>query len=195
MESLQPDVAVLGPHRRKILQDVFVGTTAERAIRLGSVPFIMANEVPSKSYARILLATDFSSCATDATRKVQELNLTEGKKTFLLHVYDTPAESLLYRASMTLEESKRYLAQERADAEREIAKFVRINGLTRVETVLKVLDTTYVDEILRCADEKDVDLIVIGSRSLNRLQKIMLSSVAEGLLRTSHLDVLAVPSH
>ena len=32
----QPDLLVIGPHRRQILRDVFLGTTAERTIRVGS---------------------------------------------------------------------------------------------------------------------------------------------------------------
>ena len=36
----QPDLLVIGPHRRPILRDVFLGTTAERTIRPAAGPMV-----------------------------------------------------------------------------------------------------------------------------------------------------------
>ena len=41
-----PDLLVVGPHRRQILRDAFVGTTAERTIRTASCPVLMVNGPP-----------------------------------------------------------------------------------------------------------------------------------------------------
>ncbi|WP_180901498.1 universal stress protein [Martelella soudanensis] len=32
-EEIAPDILVIGPHRRQVLKDIFLGTTAERTIR------------------------------------------------------------------------------------------------------------------------------------------------------------------
>ena len=41
-----PDLLVIGPHRRQIFRDVFIGTTAERTIRSARCPILMANAAP-----------------------------------------------------------------------------------------------------------------------------------------------------
>jgi nucleotide-binding universal stress UspA family protein len=46
-EDYDGDLVILGPHRRQILNDVFVGTTAEHTVRNSSLPVLMANAVPA----------------------------------------------------------------------------------------------------------------------------------------------------
>jgi len=48
-------------------------------------------------------------------------------------------------------------------------------------------------EILRIAKEKNIDLLVLGSIGKTGLEKIMLGSVAEKLVRRSTVPVMVVP--
>jgi nucleotide-binding universal stress UspA family protein len=43
-----------------------------------------------------------------------------------------------------------------------------------------------------CAEQKKVDLIVIGSRGLSGFKKLLLGSVASGVVTYSHCPVLVV---
>ncbi|MBW8319646.1 MAG: universal stress protein, partial [Rhizobium sp.] len=43
----RPDLLVIGPHRRQLFRDIFVGTTAERTIRNAPCPVLMVNATPA----------------------------------------------------------------------------------------------------------------------------------------------------
>lgn len=47
-----------------------------------------------------------------------------------------------------------------------------------------------VDEILRCAQQENCDLIIMGSHGKRGLEKILLGSVAERVLKNAHCPVL-----
>jgi nucleotide-binding universal stress UspA family protein len=49
-----------------------------------------------------------------------------------------------------------------------------------------------VDEILDVADEHHVDLIVVGTRELGFLDRLIAGSVSQGIARRAHCDVLIV---
>jgi nucleotide-binding universal stress UspA family protein len=62
----------------------------------------------------------------------------------------------------------------------------------RVETHLR--EGTPTDEILRLADEIDCDLIVIGTHGRTGLERVLMGSVAEAVMRRSRCPVLTVRS-
>lgn len=54
----------------------------------------------------------------------------------------------------------------------------------------KVLMGDVVDEILMCAKDEKCDLIIMGSHGKRGLEKILLGSVAERVLKNAHCPVL-----
>ena len=48
--------------------------------------------------------------------------------------------------------------------------------------------------VAACVAQAEADLLVIGTRGAGGLSRILLGSVAETLLRTLEIDVLAVPA-
>jgi nucleotide-binding universal stress UspA family protein len=49
--------------------------------------------------------------------------------------------------------------------------------------------------ILRIADEHEVDFIVVAIRKKGRLERALLGTTAERLVRDAHVPVLSVPTH
>jgi len=191
--EFKPDLLVVGPHRRQILKDVFSGTTGERTIRQGRWPVLVAAAVPAHSYRRALITTDFSDCSAKALTAAQELGFFEAMPVMIMHAYDAPAESLIYRASMTLEETKDYLMQGRARAENDMLKFLRDAGIESESRILKIVESSTAAAILDCAHERQIDLVVVGAHGRTAVEKMFLGSVTDGVLRQSDTDVLVVP--
>lgn len=73
-----PDLLVIGPHRRQILRDAFVGTTAERTIRAASCPVLMVNGPPVGHWRHMLQTTDLSETAERALKRFIGLGLGVG---------------------------------------------------------------------------------------------------------------------
>ena len=80
------------------------------------------------------------------------------------------------------------IAQEKVDKVRQKA----IENNVRVETALLVKYTKVVKEIVEYAVQMKIDMIVIGSRGMTGLNKMLLGSVANGVVTYSHCPVLVV---
>lgn len=60
----------------------------------------------------------------------------------------------------------------------------------KVKTDIIIGISSVVKEIIEYAEKNRVDMIVIGSRGLSGIKKMLLGSVADGVLRYSHCPVL-----
>jgi len=191
--ELLPDLLVLGPHRRQALRDVFVGTTAERAIRASVQPVLMANGVPAQAYRRVLVAVDLSDCSAVAVRCVAELGLDKHTAVFVTHVFDAPGTSVLAGASMTADQTRDYLAAEEGRAAEALATFLRDQSFVATRQITRHCDATTAMTILAIARETSADLVVVGTHGRSGVSKLLIGSVAEEVLRSADCDVLAAP--
>jgi nucleotide-binding universal stress UspA family protein len=60
----------------------------------------------------------------------------------------------------------------------------------KVKTDVVIGISSVVKEIIQYAEKNRVDMIVMGSRGLSGIKKMLLGSVADGVLRYSHCPVL-----
>jgi nucleotide-binding universal stress UspA family protein len=187
------DLLVIGPHRRQILQDVFIGTTAERTIRTSDRPVLMANAAPVGPYRQILIATDLSECSSSTLRAAKELELMDTAKASVLHVYDAPATGLMSRASLSEDQIKDYMINEEQRASLSLLAFLVENDLRSLPSVLKPALSPVEDVVLSAAHDISAELIILGSHGKTGLAKTLLGSVAEKLLRIADRDILVVP--
>jgi nucleotide-binding universal stress UspA family protein len=184
---------VIGPHRRRVLRDVFVGTTAERVLRAVSCPVLMANAPPVGAYRRALIATDLSETSEAAARALLTLGICGGCSLALLHVFEAPALDLAASPAIPGVARQAYLEDARAEALHHLQTFARSTGLDAAHLRLRRRHGTAAGEILSLAEEEQVDLVVVGTRGRSGAANIFLGSVAEAGLRGARTDVLAVP--
>jgi len=190
----RPDLLVVGPHRRKLLRDVFIGTTAERIIRNSEWPVLMANAPPVGPYRNVLLASDLSDGALMAARHFAALDLAPQARLSALHVFDAPALGLGMSHSMSRDQKDRYLEGMRDEAVMGMADFVRSLNIEAVEEMVRRETSSPAHDILAAAHEAGAGLVVVGSCGRNGIEKMVLGSVAEELLRVADVDVLVIPS-
>lgn len=192
-EELGPDLLVIGPHRRQVLRDVFIGTTAERTIRSVGCPVLMVNATPAGRYRHVLQTTDLSDGSRDALRRLPDLKIAKNVKTSLLYVFDSPALRLTFSGSIPKEEQAHYLDDEKRDASRNLAKFVVASGLEECRQITRHEASTAHHEILKSAAEEKADLIVLSTHGRSGVAKLLIGSVTEQVLKNSTVDVLAIP--
>lgn len=192
-DELKPDILVVGPYRRQILKDVFIGTTAERVIRASRRPILMASGVPAGFYRHVLIAVDFSDCSADAVRVAQDIELEKHVAISVVHIFDTPGAGLISRSAMTEEQVNDYLEEEQERASHEMAAFLSKLNLEPVQCILRRNETSIAAMIYAAAKKSSADLLVIGSHGRSGITKMLLGSVAGEVLRTVDLDVLVVP--
>lgn len=137
---------------------------------------------------RILLATDGSEPALEATRIAIELAEEHGAELLVAHVVrdvDVVPATVLQIGTVVAHKPAPHDLELLEDA----AARAREHGVD-VTTVLLRGET--VDELVSYASVRDVDLIVVGSRGLGAVAGALLGSVSQALLRESRRPVLIV---
>lgn len=141
-----------------------------------------------QKYTHILLATDFSENSDMIADRAKALADSFQAKLSLLHVVDNlPILDTAYGPDIPFD----------IDLTGELMKAAKIR-LTKVAEKLGVAASgQWLEfgspklEIVRAADENDVDLIVLGSHGRHGLA-LLLGSTANGVLHYAKCDVLAV---
>jgi nucleotide-binding universal stress UspA family protein len=138
------------------------------------------NSFPNK----ILLATDGSEDADLAARAASELSNRTASELHVIHVWhDVPSPHF----------HSFVRAQLRQEAEEVLQKQLeRIEQSGGTVTKAHLREGRTVDEILDLSEELDVGLLVVGSRGLGGVGRILLGSISGGLVHHSRRPFLVV---
>jgi nucleotide-binding universal stress UspA family protein len=191
--ELDVNLVVMGPYRRQVLREIFMGTTAERTIRRSRRPILMANAVPAQLYRRILVAADFSDSSVHALQTARSLGFFEDTEVILLHVFDTLAQDIMLRAAMTREQLMDHVAEEEAQAAHHMVEFIGKVQFKPSRRILRPVDESTAQTIKDCALAERVDLVVMGTQGQSGVGRLLLGSVAESVMQGAEMDVLAIP--
>ncbi len=135
---------------------------------------------------KILLAYDGSDHSERAVKIAQDLALKYGAAIRVVYAFH-PISRIM--GNPTLEEMmQRETAQGNEIAER-AASQLRAAGL---DPHIEILEGPPADAILRVADVRGIDLIVMGSRGLGDAAALFLGSVSHKVLQSAHCPVLVV---
>jgi nucleotide-binding universal stress UspA family protein len=142
---------------------------------------------------RILAPTDFSPASRAATRRAADLAADLGAALSLLHVLALPNEMIGIVPGATVGEE---LGNTRARAKRELVAMqveLERRGAGEVDVVVDEAGS-YVDAIVAHARTGRFDLIVMATHGRSAIGRLLLGSVAEGVLRGATCPVLMVPT-
>lgn len=193
-EKTSPDLLVIGPHRRQILRDAFVGTTAERTISAVHCPVLMANGPPVGPWRHVLMTTDLSEQAGNALTRFLAAGIAGDGMRSILYVFDAPALRLVMSDSTGKEGQRDYLEDLSRDARQELAQFIRRAGIGQAERIVRHAEATVAGEILRTAGEENADLIVVSTQGKGAIPRMVLGSVALQVLKDAQCDVIVMPA-
>ena len=146
--------------------------------------------------ARILLATDASKDAEKAALIASDIANSTGSELHVLHVGNTKDFHVSPGAEQSFSPRTVSLGEVREEAENRLGqavKQVEEAGGTIAQAHLRLGDPD--DEILRFCDEQGgFGLIVMGSRGLTRIKRVVMGSVSESVVRHAHCPVLVARS-
>jgi len=141
---------------------------------------------------QILLATDGSDEATLATQAATELSRETGSEVHLVYVLPTPAQ-LIGHHLYSDETRESLIGGAERDAEtflKQQAEKIRSDGGKVADTHLRSGDPD--KEILRAAEALGVGLIVMGSRGLGAVSRMLIGSISDSVVRHAHCPVLVM---
>ena len=140
----------------------------------------------------MLMATDGSDEAKMATQAATELSSDTGSAVHLVYVLPAPAQ-LIGHHLYSDEVRDSLIGGAERDAEtflKEQAEKISSDGGKVAETHLRSGDPD--KEILRAAEALGVGLIVIGSRGLGGVSRMLIGSVSDSVVRHAHCPVLVM---
>jgi nucleotide-binding universal stress UspA family protein len=138
----------------------------------------------------ILVPTDFSDAARNASEYAIEYAKQFGYKLLLCHVYHLPVISVPEEPLLVLEDPKVYRKNHMQSLQEEAA-FLSHNN--EVEISCKAVEGFAVDEILALEEEASPELIIMGMESDGAFSELIIGSIATDVIRKSKTPVLLVP--
>jgi nucleotide-binding universal stress UspA family protein len=145
--------------------------------------------VTGKKYKKILIATDGSEYADRARLSGIDIAKKLDAKVYAVCVVPTHPSSSMPIGSrmMRWDVPFKIMMEEATKAVEQIADACSSSGV-EVETV--ILEGHPAEEIIKYAEDSNMDLIVMGSLGKTGLTRLLIGSVAEEVLRHSKVDVM-----
>lgn len=190
-EQLQAQVVVVGHRGHVGFSRLLLGSVAQRVVRSSPCPVLVARA--STSTRRMLVTTDFSEPAQKgvayAVREARRL----GFEILLHHNLELP--SPLWSSLAPFGPIPPQLDEQTLRQLRETAEQLLRDELTRLASTGTALVTSgsRTDEaIVRVAEERGVELIVMSSHGRSGVERMAVGSVTESVLLHAHCSVLSV---
>lgn len=140
-----------------------------------------------------IVGHDFSPQGHEAlTTALRLLSESGGGRLVVLHVHDPASEGFGTELTVPWGAGLDVAGSFRAEAERDLAKDLANIAAPGVEIAPVVVTGHVADEFLRYANTVDAELIVVGSHGRKGLERWLLGSVAERIVRQAGRSVLVV---
>ena len=146
-------------------------------------------------FKNILVPVDGSAPSDAAVALAVRLAHDQNAKLLFLHVSETAKIAALVSSTTVCIDPSPALDAERADGEDALRRAETAAGKRSVQVESLLVEGATAESIVKTASRKGVDLIVMGSHGRGGIQRALLGSVAEGVLRHSALPALVARAH
>ncbi len=140
---------------------------------------------------KILVPIDGSECSLGAAKYAIRIAKNENAQLFCIHVI----ASVPYGYATSSPTIDQYFKDIQAKVQ---SWFDKVREMAKTEGVSELKTETFTDvksvigSIIDYATSRDIDLIVIGTRGRTGLKRLLMGSVANGVVQHSHCPVLLV---
>jgi nucleotide-binding universal stress UspA family protein len=202
IERYHIDLAVLGTRGLSGLTRFLLGSVSEQALLHApcSVMVVRGRGQSGGSRRsgplRILLAVDASPDAAAAERLLGELGMPKSAKVTLLHVVEK-ADHVTSRLFASGRADLAQLANDVLQARKEAAQRLLDQVQKRLRSTGFSADAVLAEghpapQIIRAAQQRRVDLVVLGSRGMTGVKRFLVGSVSRKVARHAPCSVLVV---
>jgi nucleotide-binding universal stress UspA family protein len=140
-----------------------------------------------RKFSKVLVAVDGSEYSMNAAEYAISITKVYGSQLIALHVITSDVSTIASTFSPQMEEIKKN-AQEFFDK-------IRGKGEANWDIPLRtelIASSSVVGGIIDFAEKENIDLIVVGTRGRSGLKRLLLGSVASGIVNYAHCPVMIV---
>ncbi|QLH82099.1 universal stress protein [Halosimplex pelagicum] len=186
------DLLAMGTHGRTGINRYIAGSVTERVVRLADCPVLTVRATDrsrvTEDYDEILIPTDGSEPAAAAVEHGLAIAAQTGARVHAVNIVDigdiaaspeyTPPTAVIEQLESEGEAATERIATQAQDRD--------LDAVTAVREGLPARD------ILEYADDADIDLIAMGTAGRTGLNRYLLGSTAERIVRHAEMPVVAV---
>src|SRR5262245_39127180 len=190
------DMVVMGTHSRRLPERWFLGSVTEHILRKVPVPVLTVSGVEQRkdspgfvALKNILYATDLSESSRVGMEYAIELARKAAAQLSVLHVVDSEDRLLWGPALLTDIDRPKIVEEFRL----KLHEFVGQERVPDVAMEAFIAEGKPFKKIIEFADERSVDIIVLNMQSKGLLDRVILGSTAERVVRLARSPVLSVP--
>ncbi|MEP6575927.1 MAG: universal stress protein [Nitrososphaerota archaeon] len=141
-----------------------------------------------RKFSKVLVAVDGSEYSMNAAEYAISITKEYGSQLIALHVITSDVSTIASTFSPQMDEIKKN-AQEYFDKIRRRGDEAKWDIPLRTELIAS---SSVVGGIIDFAEKENIDLIVVGTRGRSGLKKLLLGSVASGIVNYAHCPVMIV---
>jgi nucleotide-binding universal stress UspA family protein len=200
VEEKEIDLVVMGSRGRSYFERMLLGSVTERLLRKLHVPILTVSHLdPEREIHtpgpvplhRIVYATDLSE-ASEAGLEFS-IRLAHGLDAHLTVVHVVQAVDIALHGMETASFMPDYAAEARVQATERLSKLVALVSDGSVPITTVVAEGVPYGAINRISEQNHADLIVINLQGKGMLERALLGTTAERVIRTAHVPVLSLP--
>ena len=192
------DLIVMGTHGRRGPARVFLGSVAQEIVRHANCPVLTLRRTDEpreiQAIENILVPVDFSDHSSNAVAYARQLGTLYGAKLQLLHAIEEPVYPYFYTPAGGYSVPKQ-LEELRGKAEEALEKVLDEAPGPPIEVDKFVVTGRPSTEVARFAVENDTDMIVIATHGLSGIERLLLGSTSEQVVRLAECPVFTVKSY
>ena len=200
VQDTEIDLVVMGSRGRSYFERMLLGSVTERMLRKLNVPILTVSHLdPDKEIhtaepvplRRLVYATDLTEGSE--TGLEFSIRLARGLDARLTVVHVIQPMDAAMRSIETAAFFPDYVGEIRAQAAERLNRMVALvsDGTVPITTV--ITEGVAYESINNIATEQNADLIVINLQSKGRLERVLLGTTAERVIRTATVPVLSLP--
>ncbi|APF19227.1 UspA domain-containing protein [Caldithrix abyssi DSM 13497] len=187
------DLVVIGTHGRSGLEHFLIGSVAEKVVRYARCPVLTVRsaEYIKEKFEKILVPLDFSEPAMHALKTAANWVEEEGGELHLLYAVEQEVHPALYAWGMKsvfdmIPDIKEKVEKRMEEAIAQIPKLKKV-------AVKKVIREGKPHKVIaKYVEEEKPHLIVIGTHGMVGLDRFLLGSTTERVIRAVKIPVLTV---
>jgi nucleotide-binding universal stress UspA family protein len=198
VERTRVDLTVLGTHGSSGLMRFLLGSVSELLLSEAPASVLIVRGRPRRQDrgVRVVLAMDFSKEAKGAAGFFSTLRIPRSSSIMLLHVEERVNRMLDQISGVGRNDMSQTVEQAMQDHKRRTLLMLERMGRRFAQRGI-IVDHIFAngapaEEILRAAERHRADLIVMGSKGLTGLDRIVLGSVSRKVARHAPCSVLVV---
>lgn len=190
-EEHKTDLVVMGTHGRRGVDRMLLGSVTEEVVRQASCPVLTVRKAlttsPSKTIRRVLVPIDFSEASERALQHAYELAMTYGAEIVVLHAIEEVVLPMAYGVAPKQVDAEAV----RPDVESALAELLKKHvGIEHARAEVRVGYPP--QQILEAIEEESADLVVMGTHGREGLNRLLMGSVAERIVRHAACPVLTL---